>query len=548
LTFIQLLRIVTPPAPTLAGIIAVLLLSTLAVLAQPWLAGQVTAQVVGQPADWKTTVGGLMAAWLGLVALRNALTVVSSTLIGSTGARMTARLRGRAYAHAQALPLAWHHDRRCGDTLALITQDTQVISQFVSGTLVGLLPMLLTFFGAFGMMLWLDATIAALIVLAVPLFILVSKLLGRSIRPQSARWMEAQSRLTAFTDENLRLMPIIKAFVREPVEQQRFREDNNALLNATCEQVRAQAIMGPAINLLASVSIIGLFWLGISHVESGQLSSGGLVSLMLYGLLMAQPVSGFASVYGQVQLVRGASQRLQAFFAQAQEVDTALPDLPAGGGAIEFRNLHFAYPGRSPVFTAFNLQVAAGETIALTGPNGVGKSTLAHLLLRYIDPDQGQVIIDGTDLSSVNHASVRRAVGLVSQHTLLLNGTVRENLLYAKPDATAAEAEAAARVAGAVEFIAQLPNGYDTIIGDQGIKLSGGQRQRLSLARTLLLQPRILILDEATAMFDPQGEADFIERSRQLLATRTVILITHRPASLELADRVVPMPALTNKP
>lgn len=541
MTFLQLLKIVTPPVLTLAGITTLLVLGTLAVLAQPWLAGQVTAEVVGQPENWKRTVGWLMAAWLVLIAVRNVLNVLSSTLVGSTGARMTARLREQAYNHAQALPLAWHQDRRSGDTLALITQDTQVISQFVSSTLVGLLPMVLTFVGAFAMMLWLDATIAGLIVLAVPVFILVSRLLARSIRPQSARWMDAQARLTAFTDENLRLIPIIKAFVREPREQQRFATDNKRLLDAACEQVRAQAMMGPAINFLASVSIVGLFWLGISHVDSGQLSSGGLVSLMLYGLLMAQPVSGIASVYGQIQLVRGASERLQGFFQEPAENNADLPALNAGSGDIEFRDIDFSYPERETLFRKFNLHIAAGETIALTGANGVGKSTLAHLLLRYMEPDKGQVLIDGTDLNTVSRKSVRQTVGLVSQHTLLLNATVRENLVYAKTGASDEEIKAAAELAGATEFINALPDGYDTLVGDQGIRLSGGQRQRLSLARTLLLKPKILILDEATAMFDPKGEAGFIERSREVLTSRTVILITHRPASLALADRVVPI-------
>ena len=193
------------------------------------------------------------------------------------------------------------------------------------------------------------------------------------------------------------------------------------------------------------------------------------------------------------------------------------------------------------MLTGFNLHIKAGETIALTGPNGAGKSTLAHLLMRYIDPDEGVIRVDGSDVKEVDLYSLREQLGLVAQNTLLLNGTVAENISYGNPSVSLQEMKKAAIAARAHEFVEALPDGYDTIIGDQGVKLSGGQRQRLSLARTLLKDPPILILDEATALFDPEGEKSFIGECHELLSRRTVILITHRPASLALADRVLSM-------
>jgi ABC-type multidrug transport system fused ATPase/permease subunit len=193
------------------------------------------------------------------------------------------------------------------------------------------------------------------------------------------------------------------------------------------------------------------------------------------------------------------------------------------------------------VLEGFNLQIEAGETIALTGPNGAGKSTLVHLLMRFMEPASGRILIDGTNIGEVELGSLRRQIGLVAQNTLLLNGTVAENIAYGVPGANAGKMKKAAKAARAEEFIDKLPDGYDTVIGDQGIKLSGGQRQRLSLARTLLRDPPIIVLDEATAMFDPAGEKEFLEECREELRKRTVILITHRPASLALADRVIPI-------
>jgi ABC-type multidrug transport system fused ATPase/permease subunit len=240
---------------------------------------------------------------------------------------------------------------------------------------------------------------------------------------------------------------------------------------------------------------------------------------------------------------RGAAERLLGFFGERPEpLGHGRQVLQNAAGRIEFRDVSFAYPGRTPVLERFNLTIEAGETVALTGPNGAGKSTLVHLLMRFMEPDAGKILLDGQDIAEVELGSLRRQIGLVAQNTLLLNGTVAENLEYGQPNATLADMKKAAKAARAEEFIEQLPEGYDTVIGDQGVKLSGGQRQRLSLARTLLKDPPILVLDEATAMFDPEGEASFIEQSREVLERRTVILITHRPASLALADRVLDLP------
>jgi ABC-type multidrug transport system fused ATPase/permease subunit len=339
-------------------------------------------------------------------------------------------------------------------------------------------------------------------------------------------------------------MPVLKAFNREPLESERFDARNQALLEVSRKQIWLSSLLSPTVGLLAGAGALLMLWVGIGHLESGRLQPSELVTLLLYVMLLTGPLSALANVYGQVMRTRGAAERLLDFFGEQPEpLGKATRTMKDIKGAIEFRDVSFAYPGRPALMEHFNLRIEAGETIALTGPNGAGKSTLVHLLMRFMEPASGQIMIDGERIDEVELGSLRRQIGLVAQHTMLLNGTVAENIAYGNPLATRAEMEKAAKAARADQFIEKLPEGYDTVIGDQGVKLSGGQRQRLSLARTLLKNPPILILDEATAMFDPEGEAGFIAESAELLKERTVILITHRPASLALADRVVAMEA-----
>jgi ATP-binding cassette subfamily B protein len=391
-------------------------------------------------------------------------------------------------------------------------------------------------------MAWLDPIIALLAALLMPVYYLAMKIIGRRIRPLSRAWIETWSGMVSLVQENLGLLPAIKSFTRETLESERFEEKNAGYLGISKKQALIQSIMTPAISLLAGAGLLLLLWLGVQHMQSGQLQASELVSLLLYAMLLTQPVSGLANVYGQVMTTRGAAERLLTFFGvQPEPAGDDLPSIEEVRGEIEFRDVSFAYPGRTEVLSQFNLKISAGETVALTGPNGAGKSTLAHLLMRFIEPSHGTILIDGKDISQISLNSLRLQIGLVAQNTLLLNGTVEENIAYGNALASFDDIKKAAQAARADEFIAALPDQYKTIIGDQGIKLSGGQRQRLSLARTLLKDPPILILDEATAMFDPEGEAGFIEESADLLKERTVILITHRPASLALADRILKM-------
>jgi len=537
----RLIQFIKPSSTTLLLVLLLLIMDSLAALAQPWLAGRLTSAALGGGGgNDLAAIQVILLTWLGLIAVKSIINFFSGYMLGNAGERMSALLRKRAYEHMQVLPIGYFQTRSAGESLSLLSKDAVTISEFITGTVVTLLPLLLTFFGAFYIMTHLDLEIALAAVLLLPVYYTAMKLIGVKFRPIATDWVNAWSRMIAFVEENLTLLPVIKSFGREQLESQRFDSRNTELLVLSKRQILLQSILVPVVSFLAGAGLLLLFWLGVRQVVVHEITPAALVSLLLYAMLMIRPVSGLANVYGQVQRARIATERMVDFFNErAEPPESAELSLKNVKGHIKFERVSFAYPGRPALFMDINLEIKAGETIALTGANGSGKSTLAYLLMRFVQPTSGRITIDDHDIRNYSLGSIRNAVGMVAQRTLLLNGSIAENIAYGQYQADKQAIERAAKAAGAHEFITRLPQGYDTIIGDQGARLSGGQRQRLSLARTLLTDPPILILDEATAMFDPQGEEDFIDECADLLEERTVILITHRPASVALANRVV---------
>ena len=303
----RLLHIVTPHRRTLLMILTLLLAGSMAALANPWIAGLLTQSILAGPEPDLPSFQLILLGWFALLAVKSLLNFASSYLVGSSGERMAARLRSRVYEHLQILPMTYCQDQRPGDLLTLLSRDSETISYFVTSTLVQLLPLILTFVGAFMIMAWLDPVIALLAALLMPVYYLAMKLIGRRIRPLSAAWIESWSKMVSLVQENLGLLPAIKAFTRERMEAERFETKNTEYLGVSRRQVLIQSIMTPSISLLAGAGLLLLLWVGIGHVQSGQLQTSELVSLLLYAMLLTQPVSGLAGVYGQVMLTRGAA-------------------------------------------------------------------------------------------------------------------------------------------------------------------------------------------------------------------------------------------------
>ncbi len=524
---------------TLALCIALMLAETVAALALPWLAGQFAGGLLtGAP----QTGGLLLAGLLLIVGLQAVLQFGNRWLGGRAAESILADLRMRLYDHLQALPLAYFHQRRHGDVLALLTNDVAHLSGYISGTLLSVVPLALTVSGAAIMLLRIDARLAAVVLVMIPVFYLLLKIMGRRLRPLSSQLQQAHADAVAIAEENLAMLPAIKTHTRETLESARYGAKIRSILHLSNQERLIDAALGPGVQFLAAAALVLILW-QLGSPTAGR-SPAEMVSFLLYAALLTRPVSGLADVYGQTRQARGALERLGAVLAEPPEPPARQGRvLPPVRGDIRFEGVRFAYPGRPAALDGITLHIRAGETVALTGPNGAGKSTLAHLLMRLMEPGSGRVLIDGIDTATVSLPSLRRQIGVVPQHVLLFNGSVADNIAYGQPDATPGAVMAAARAAQAHAFIDRLPRGYDTVIGDQGIRLSGGQRQRIALARALLKNPPILVLDEATAMFDPEGEKSFIADCHDTLAQRTVILITHRAASLALADRVMGLEA-----
>ena len=525
----------------LSLIAALSLFGSITTLIIPWLASQFLGGILeADRADLTLIVAGMVVALSILALLNIGIAIASEAAEG----RILEQLRTEVYDHVQLLPLEFHHGSRQGDLFALITTEVQNLSWFLTSTLAGIPALLLTAFGSILALFWIDQAMALIIPIMIPVFFILAKLFGRRLRVASARVRKAENDLIDLTETNLGIVPAIKTFAREEHQSERFAVAADKARRMALDEARLQSLLGPISAWIAAISAIGLIIFASEQLDVAQKSPESLFAFILYAALLTRPIGQLANVYGNYRLASATLSRFKAVLGRPQEHGYSLSHFVAHAeGDITFENLSFGYSGRPPLFTNFSLSIDAGSVVAITGDNGAGKSTLVHLLLGLYSPQSGRITLDGQDIANIQVQSLRRQFGVVPQRALLFNGTILENITLAGDFAACGsvqdEIERALRISQAEELIGELPDGLNTRIGDNGVRLSGGQRQRIALARALLKRPPIIILDEATSMYDSESEAAFIEACVDALQEHTVILITHREKSLAMADRVV---------
>jgi subfamily B ATP-binding cassette protein MsbA len=399
----------------------------------------------------------------------------------------------------------------------------------------------LTLAGGIIFLFWLDWRLTSVILLGIPIVTLTMVYLGRKIRKAAGEVQDHLAEASAVVDESMGGIRIVKSFAREAYEISRFAARIEATFIAAMRRAKISAVLAPTIGFMAFMSITITIWFGGYEVIQGHLSPGGLVAFLIYTMLVAGPIAAFSGLYSQFQAALGATTRLFELLDLQPDIVDA-PDaypIPPIVGCLKFEAVSFEYDSSIPVLHHISLDVKPGQVVALVGPSGAGKTTLVNLIPRFYDVTAGRIAIDDHDIRQVTSLSLRQQIGMVPQEAILFSDTIRENIRYGKLDATQAEVEAAAKAANAHDFIMNTAHGYETMVGERGIKLSGGQRQRVAIARAILKDPRVLILDEATSSLDSESEHLVQEALERLMKSRTTFVIAHRLSTITNADWIL---------
>jgi subfamily B ATP-binding cassette protein MsbA len=496
--------------------------------------------------DANLTLLNRSAVLLSLIFLIQAFfSFVNRYHVAYVGERVVSDLRQQLYRHLVALSLRFFADRRTGEIVSRLTNDVTTLQAAVTDNLVTLLQQLITLVGGVFFLFWLDWRLTTIILIGIPMVTLTMVYLGRKIRKAAGETQDKLAEASAVLDETIAGIRIVKSFARESYEIDRFNAKVEDTFTAALKRVKITAVLAPLIGFMAFMSITLTLWFGGYEVIQGHLSPGDLVAFLIYTMLVAGPIAALSGLYSQFQVALGASERLFELLDLQPEIADA-PDaypIPPIIGQVRFGAVSFEYDSSLPVLHDVSLEIKPGQVVALVGPSGAGKTTLVNLIPRFYDVSAGRLTIDGHDIRQVTGLSLRQQIGIVPQETALFSDTIRENIRYGQLEASQADIEAAARAANAHEFIVRLPQGYNTLVGERGIKLSGGQRQRVAIARAILKNPRILILDEATSSLDSESEQLVQEALERLMKSRTTFVIAHRLSTIINADWIVVLDA-----
>lgn len=538
----SLLPFLRPYRGRLVAALAALLIASGAQLALPWAVGSLIDHGLA-PQD-AATINHYFAGFLAAAVLYGLFAALRYYLVTRLGERVVADLRAAVYARVVRMDPLFYETTRTGEVLSRLTADTTLVQAMAGVNLSIVLRSGLTLIGALVLLAVTSAKLTAVILVLVPLVLVPLIVTGRRVRRYSRIAQDRLADTNALADETLNAIQTVQAFTLEALQSGRYRRAVEDSFTAAIGRTRVRAVLTALGVTLIFGGIALVMWLGLHAMLAGRMSGGDLVKFLFYAVFVGTSAAALTEMWGEVQRAAGAMERLAELLeARPSIVAPARPEtLPARvEGRIRFEDLTFHYPSRpeSAALTRFSLEVEPGETIAFVGPSGAGKSTSFQLLLRFYDPQSGRVLLDGHSLAQLDPQQLRAQIGLVPQDTVLFGASARENILYGRPGASAADVEAAARAAAADEFLRELPQGYDTFLGERGTRLSGGQRQRIALARAILKDPPVLLLDEATSALDSESERLVQSALEKLMRGRTTIIIAHRLATVQKADRIV---------
>ena len=551
-------NLIRPYLGSLSIILAAMLIETLMGLAAPWPLKVVLDNVVGNhklplwlshlltavlKGDGKMSIAvGAALAVVAIATLGALASYVANYYTESVGQWVANDLRMRTYQHLQRLSLSYYDQQRTGALLSTITSDVQTIQSFASSATLGILVDLFTIVGMLFIMFWLNWDFTLIVLAVTPFLLLLVSRFKKAVKAATHEVRKQQANIVSVVQQDLESMRVVKAFGRQEYEQQELGEVSRAVVEAALKARRVKAMLSPIVTVTVAVCTGIVLWRGSALILAGTMTAGALTVFLSYLTKFFKPVKDLASMTNSIAQAAVGVDRVRAILDADNVIpespEARIPESPVRGG-IRFDQVKFAYNPESPVLQGVSFDIKPGQLIGVVGPTGGGKSTIVSLIPRFYDTTSGKIEIDGVDVRDYKLQWLRSQIGYVLQETVLFRGTVHDNIAYGKAGATREEIIEAAKLANADEFISRMPHGYDTMIGERGDTLSGGQRQRIGIARALVRDNPILILDEPTAALDTESERLVIEALERLMKGRTVITIAHRLSTIRDADKII---------
>lgn len=505
----------------------------------PWIIKDMIDEVLADKNG--TMLNWIAASIIAIFVVRGLFWYGQNYLMSYVGQSVIIDIRAAVFKKLQRLSVSFYDKNKTGTIMSYVTNDVNALQSAMVENTIEMITEGFILIGSVVAMIYLDWRLTLFTVCTFPVVLWFMEFFGKKIRKTGGRIQECTADITSVLQESVASARVIKSFVREDYEVDHFDVENRANFRANMKNAQLMATLTPVVELVAAIGVTMIIWYGGNNVINGTITAGSLVAFLTYAVNISNPIKRLTRVIGNIQKALAAAQRVFMIIDMPEEIAESrdAKQLPEVSGKVEFKNVSFAYDDKGNVITDLSFSVKPGEVIAIVGPSGAGKSTIANLLPRFYDVNKGDIKIDGHSVREVTLDSLREQVGIVPQETMLFNGSVYNNILYGRLDATKEEIEAAAKAANAHDFIMQLTDGYETKLGDRGVNLSGGQRQRIAIARAILKNPRILILDEATSALDTESERVVQEALDRLMVGRTSFVIAHRLSTVKNADKIL---------